>query len=69
MVDMAVGIPHARGVLVTAWKYKCRLCGREFWDISRSGWKQLGDGYHPDKVFDWMESRMTEGEKDGSADC
>jgi len=50
---MATGLGNG-GVPVTAWKWRCCLCGREFDEITLAGVRQLCEGKAPCDVFQWM---------------
>lgn len=64
MQDMATGIGDDVGIPVTAWKWKCRLCNRVFYDIAESGWEQLEAGLKRDEALKWMRDHLEEGEDD-----
>lgn len=52
--DMATGLTENHGTPVTGFKYKCVLCGREFVELTRSGYKQLKK-YKRRYVLQWMD--------------
>ena len=52
--DMATGVSLEAGVPVTAFRYKCIICGRTFDDITEMGIRQLEEGHKRDKVLDWI---------------
>jgi hypothetical protein len=57
MDDMAMGIHKRNSLPVTAFQYRCRLCGHPFLFICSSGWEQLREGHPPSAVFRWREQR------------
>jgi len=57
IVDMATGVSSNCGVHVTAFKWKCVLCGREFDDITESGFGQLVEGHKKEDVFKWISRK------------
>lgn len=50
--DIAMGIPEI-GIPLTAFRYRCILCGVTFDDICESGMRQLIAGNPVDKVLRW----------------
>lgn len=60
--DMAVGTSDGITVPVTAFKYRCVLCGREYIDITESGIEQIQKlGY--DAAIQWSSERKKKGAK------
>lgn len=55
VTDMAVGTKdHCNGRPVTAFRYTCFLCGREFVNISGIGLEQIASGISVDDVLHWV---------------
>ena len=58
--DMAVHVKKIRCgdfTTVTAWKYKCSICGREFVTLTKTGIELLQNGYEYSDVVEFFEDR------------
>jgi len=62
VVDHAVGVPGKRSVPLTAFKWRCVLCGQEIIDVCEPGYRQLEEGHSRASVFRWGR----EGDNDDS---
>ena len=52
--DLALGVALPDGGYpLTAFRWRCKICGREIVDISEYGIEQLRAGYEPAQVFEW----------------
>jgi len=57
LLDISYGVGLENGnIPVTGFKFVCKLCGREFVDISEYGIKQLQEGKSVDDVFRWWDT-------------
>jgi len=53
--DIATGISEQENfVPLTAFKFKCILCGESIDDITDSGLTQLENGHKRENVFNWV---------------
>ncbi len=52
--DIAVGTEQDNGTPVTAFSYRCVLCGRKYRDVTELGIQQIRSGISEEKVFQWM---------------
>ena len=56
--DMALGVNEV-GTPVTAFRYRCALCGKLIDDITESGIRQLVEGHKKDRVFRWIREKKS----------
>lgn len=53
--DFALGVELPDGGYpLTAFRWRCKICGREIVDISEYGIEQLQAGHATAQVFEWM---------------
>ena len=57
-VDYARGVPLPASVPLTAWRWRCVLCGRELDEINPSGIQQIANGEPPALVLRWTKERQ-----------
>lgn len=53
-VDIATGVSESGGVPVTAIKHRCVLCNREYVHVTKSGTRQMDEGYKMQDVIKWI---------------
>jgi len=57
VADMAIGVPEGGGSPLTAFRFRCVLCGEFIDDITDSGLTQLENGHKRESVFRWIKEK------------
>ena len=61
--DMALGESENPGIPLTAFRFRCLICGRFFDDICESGIEQLRRGIKKEDVFQWFREKKKPSEE------
>ena len=56
VVDIATGVAVERGYPLTAFRWRCKICGHVFDVIETYGIEQLQAGHAPAQVFEWLDA-------------